>query len=757
MPETQFQTLVDAIPHLCWIANRDGWIFWYNQQWYSYTGTTPSQMEGWGWQSVHDPATLPGVMEKWQASIATGTPFEMVFPLRGADGQFRPFLTRVVPGRNKLGEIERWFGTNTEIGGQRKTEQALRESEERFRLAHQVARVGTFDWNIASGLNRWTPELEAMYGLLPGQFTSTLPVWIELIHPDDRNEIVEKIRVSMENGSFEGEWRVVWPDNSIHWLHGRGWVFKDEASRPSRMVGVKIDVTERKTAELALRESQVRYETLTEALPAIIHTASADGVTDYINCRWREYTGLQFESAKEGFHHSIHPDDRSQVLSRRSAAMDTGLAYETEFRLRRADGTYRWFHSKAVPLHDSEGAVVKWLGISSDIDDEKTAADRLRQSQKMEAVGRLAGGVAHDFNNLLTAIFGFNSMLIEGLTDQPELLGFATEVQGAAERAAALTHQLLTFSRREVSKPKVLHLNDVVLSMRTLLARVIGEHIEISTVLAPNTESVRIDPVQLDQVIMNLAVNARDAMPESGHLIFKTATQLVSPELARKNSASPGLYVMLQVTDNGCGISAETRSRLFEPFFTTKEEGKGTGLGLATVYGIVHQNKGFIAVESESGAGATFKVYLPVSTEAASDDGGEEHCELPPVPGGNQTVLLVEDDATVRKFAAALLARQGYRVLDAATPGDALKLVEAFREPILALVTDVLMPEMRGPELAKRVRKMRPGLPVLYISGYSDRTFLSPDVLKGAFLQKPFTAAQLSGALRKVLETAPRA
>jgi len=755
--ESQFHILADSISQLCWMATRAGYIFWYNQRWCEYTGTTAEKMAGWGWQSVHDPDILPAVMDSWQASITTGTPFEMVFPLLGADGVFRPFLTRGVPVRDQSGKIDRWFGTNTEITEQRRIEQALRESEERLRLAQQVARVGTFDWDIRSGVNRWTPELEGMYGLRPGAFALTIVAWEELVHPEDRAGAVEKVRVSMENGSFEGEWRVIWPDNTVHWLYGRGWVFKDEAGEPLRMIGVNIDITERKMAEQALRESEIRYGTLTEALPAIIYTTSPDGETDYVNSRWHEYTGLTFqESASRRFDSPIHPDDRRTVQSRRGEAMRNRLAYETEFRLRRADGLYRWFHCRAVPLHNDGGHLVKWLGISSDVDDEKKAEDHLRQSQKMEAIGRLAGGVAHDFNNLLTGISGFNSMLMDALGEEPELLGFAKEVQGAAERAGALTRQLLTFSRRERSQPKILDLNEVVLSMRTLLGRVIGEDIEIITVLAPDTGSVLVDPVQLDQVIMNLAVNARDAMPDGGRLTFQTATLIVSPEQARQSSAVPGQYVTVEVADTGFGMDAETSTRLFEPFFTTKEEGKGTGLSLATVYGAVHQNGGFISVESEPGAGARFRVYLPKCVDKLLKTNASEPFQTALNAGAGQTVALVEDDVTVRQFTAALLAKQGYRVIEAGTPGDAIKLVGECREPILALVTDVLMPEMRGTELAKRLRDLRPGLPVLYISGYSDRTFLSPGALEGAaFLQKPFTAAELSNALRQLLAGAP--
>ena len=261
--EAQFRTLADAIPQLCWMANADGWIFWYNQRWYEYTGTTPEQMEGWGWQSVHDPEVLPKVLERWKASIATGEPFDMTFPLRGADGVFRPFLTRVMPVRDSDGKVVRWFGTNTDISEQWKTEQALRDSEERLRLAQQVARVGTFEWNIQTGVNRWTPELEAMYGLPPGGFAGTQRAWEELVHPEDRPEVVRRVQQAMDTGGFEAEWRVIHPNGAVRWLFGRAWVFKDDSGKPLRLIGVNIDITERKQAEEALQQQTDARQLLT--------------------------------------------------------------------------------------------------------------------------------------------------------------------------------------------------------------------------------------------------------------------------------------------------------------------------------------------------------------------------------------------------------------------------------------------------------------------------------------------------------------
>ena len=754
--ENQFHMLADGIPQFCWIANADGWIFWYNRRWYDYTGTTPEQMTGWGWRSVHDPEALPLVIERWTASIRTGVPFEMVFPLRGKDGVFRPFLTQVRPVTDRSGKIVRWFGTNTEIGEQHRVEKALRESEERLQLAQHAARVGTFDWDIRTGIHRWTAEMASMYGLEASEFITTRQGWKSRVHPSDREGVTERVRMSLENGQLEGEWRVVWPDQSVHWLYGRGSVIKDDAGQPVRMIGVNIDITERKRAEEALRETEARYRTLAEALPAIIFTTTVENETDYVNGRWQEYTGLSPEQSRAvGFDDPIHPQDRAAVQERWQEARKNQAPYQTEFRLRRSDGVYRWFRCTATPLRDKQGNVSMWLGISSDSDDEKRSEERARQAQKMEAIGRLAGGVAHDFNNVLTAICGYNSMLLDRLQSQPVLAGYALEVNNAAERAAALTSQLLTFSRRENPQAKLLNINRAVLNMRNLLGRLIGEDIEIRTNLAIGLGSVRADPVRLDQVIMNLAVNARDAMPRGGRLTFETAN--VTVNAVNDTNTPPGDYISLLVSDTGCGMDAETRRHLFEPFFTTKVQGKGTGLGLSIVYGVMQQNGGSIAVESQPGEGTTFRLYLPRCPDALpEEDEGTTPAVVAalPVVIRDTTVLLVEDDKVVLQFVSAVLRRKGYQVLDAGTPAQAIGIAKANPGPLHLLLSDVLMPGMRGPELATRLREIQPLMSVLYMSGYSDSTFLDRSTLEGAvFLQKPFTEEEL---LRVVGETLAR-
>lgn len=394
----------------------------------------------------------------------------------------------------------------------RESEGALRKSEERFRLAQKAAGVGTFEWDIPSGVNTWTPELEELYGLPPGGFAGTQQTWEQLVYEEDRETAIHGVQMAMETGGFEGEWRVLLPDGTERWLFGRGWVFKDDSGKPLRLIGVNVDITERKKAEQALRESESRYSILAEALPAIVFITSADGKPEYINQRWQEYTGLSSPAPNVDRADIVHPDDYENTQKAWTNSIRSGSPYDVELRLKRHDGVYRWFHSRATPLLDEEGRIRKWFGVSTDIEREKQAEARLRSSQKLEALGRLAGGVAHDFNNLLTAISGFNAIVMQELTDKT-LSAHLQEVQGAAERATELTRQLLAFSRQQVTLPKLLDLNGVVKNISNLLRRVIGEDIKLTTKLGDGVGKITADPIQMDQVIMNLAINARDAMP----------------------------------------------------------------------------------------------------------------------------------------------------------------------------------------------------------------------------------------------------
>ena len=418
-----------------------------------------------------------------------------------------------------------------------------------------------------------------------------------------------------------------------------------------------------------------------------------------------------------------------------------------------------WFQKTKVPLLSSDGQCREILGIASEITQRKRAEEALGhtqaqflQAQKLEVVGRLAGGIAHDFNNLLTAIGGYSDLSLRGLGPDDPLRSNLEEIKGASDRAASLTRQLLAFSRKQVMQPKVFDLNSVVANTERLLRQMIGEDIELKTILQPDLGNVKADPGQMEQVIMNLVVNARDAMPSVGKLTIETANTELDEIYAQKHFAiMPGAYVTLAVSDNGIGMDEATQQHIFEPFFTTKEPGKGTGLGLSTVYGIVEQSGGKINVYSEVGKGTMFKIYLPRVHEDVQKY--QSVAEVADLPMGTETILLVEDAEIVRNLTRKVLETSGYRVLEANSPGAALRICEEYQGAIDLLLTDVVMPDMSGRELANRLAAMRPSMQVLYMSGYTEDAIIHHGVLQEGinFIQKPFSPGELAQKVREVL------
>ena len=547
------------------------------------------------------------------------------------------------------------------------------------------------------------------------------------------------------------------------------------------VLSINRDVTERKQAEEEirrlnqdleqrvvertgeLRESQKLFQVLATVSPVGIFRTNAEGHCTYVNQRWCEMAGLTPEEAQgEGWAQAIHPDDRERVSEEWYQAAKEGLWFRTECRFQRPDGVVTWVFTQALAEKTKDGEIIGYVGTITDITERKQvekalreSEEQFRQAQKMEAVGRLAGGVAHDFNNLLMVMRGYGELLLNQLDANDPLRRNAEEIQKAAERATALTQQLLAFSRKQVLQPKVLDLNAVVTDVEKMLRRLIGEDIELTAVLDLALGRVKADPGQIEQIILNLAVNARDAMPQGGRLTLKTANVTLDQAYVRQHlDATPGPYVLLAVSDTGVGMDAETRSHIFEPFFTTKEAGKGTGLGLSTVYGIVKQSGGTIWVESAPGRGTTFEIYLPLVEEAAAS--GELHPALPaPTPGGTETSLVVEDEMSVRKLAAEFLGSNGYRVLEAQDGAEALQVCEEHRAPIHLLLTDVVMPGMSGRELAVRLVGARPEMKVIYVSGYTDDAIVQHGVREEGtvFLQKPFSLDTLARTVREALDS----
>ena len=493
---------------------------------------------------------------------------------------------------------------------------------------------------------------------------------------------------------------------------------------------------------------------MADAIPVMLRFAGTDAECFHFNRPWLEFRGRSLEQEiSNGWAEGVHADDRQRCLDTYRAAFRKRRPFQVEYRLRRADGTYRWVLDSGSPWFTADGGFEGFVCSTSDITEAVKLERQLQQTQKMEAIGHLAGGVAHDFNNLLTVITGYSEMLMAHFGPQDPMRDLLAEIHQAGERAGALTRQLLAFSRKQVLEPKVLDLNAEVADTEKMLRRLIGEDIILTTKLDPTLAPVKVDPGQMQQVLMNLAVNARDALPQGGRLTVETGNVTLDEAYARTHPyVRPGAYSMLAVSDTGTGMDEATKARVFEPFFTTKGPGKGTGLGLATVYGIVKQSGGSVEVYSEPGRGATFKMYFPQVRERVSS--GKSSHGLRTMPRGSETVLLVEDEGAVRALARHVLQSCGYTVLEASNGKEAVQLAGSYQGPIDLLVSDVVMPYLGGRQLAERLAALRPGLQALFLSGYTDDAVVRHGVLEEsfAFLQKPFTTTGLALKVREVLD-----
>jgi len=507
-------------------------------------------------------------------------------------------------------------------------------------------------------------------------------------------------------------------------------------------------------AEAALRASEERFRALVENSSDTLLLIDAEGRITYLSPSSERHLGWAPEQVVgRSIFDFLHTEDRDLVGARLVETLGhPGTPISAQVRFHHADGSWRIMDGVGVNrLNDPAvgGIVIN----ARDITERRRLEEQLRQAQKMEAVGQLAGGVAHDFNNLLTAILGYCHLILDEVPDEDPLRPDLLEIQSAGERAASLTRQLLAFSRRQMLQPQLVDINRLVRQLEKLLRRLISEDVELVTALAADLRPVTVDPASVEQILVNLAVNARDAMPSGGRLTIETSNvELDDASAAADSAMAPGSYVMIAVSDTGGGMDAATRARVFEPFFTTKEQGKGSGLGLATVYGMVKQSRGYIWVDSEPGRGATFKTYLPATTQpsgtqSATSEAGD--------PAGSETVLLVEDEDAVRALAREVLRRHGYVVLEARHGVDALRVAERHADEIHLLIADVVMPHMSGRELAERLATVRPAMKILFMSGYADHALVPDDVTPdAAFLQKPFTPELLARRVRRILDAA---
>ena len=801
----------------------------------------------------------------------------VVSPIAGADGS----PAQLVSVGRDITELEQ-------------AEQRLARSEARLHTALGAAgNVGIWEWDLANDRVHVDPTIAGFFGLDPTTLAGGVPLaaLTDRMHADDLPAVRAALaRVNDGATDYASQYRVVGgAEAEPRWLSVHGRLMHDAQGESTRFMGTSVDITELKRAEAALRASEAQFRTFAQALPNHVWTAPPSGLLDWFNQRVYEYSGMAAgELDGMGWASMVHPDDLATAADRWAAALSSGERYEAEFRLRRADGQYRWHIARALPIRGAEGTLTRWIGSNTDIDDQRAAGEalaqlnatlearveertlerdrawknsrdlqvvvdaqgriraaneawttilgwpvsevvgrhhldfnhpdesrsadaalanasgvpiegcdsrlrhrdgsyrwvswvaapeqglvyasgrhvtaerqaaddlraaqeQLRHSQKLEAVGQLTGGVAHDFNNLLQVISGNLHLLGKGVVGNPPLEQRIGNAQAAVRRGAKLASQLLAFSRRQALEPKVLHVGRLVAGMEDMLRRAIGEAIEVETVVSASLWNTLVDPAQIENALLNLAINARDAMSGGGQLTIEIGNACLDDDYARRHpEVVAGQYVLLAVSDTGTGMTPEVMQQVFEPFFTTKPPGTGTGLGLSMVYGFVKQSGGHLNVYSELGHGTTMRMYLPrshasVETVATSAAGV--------VSGGPETILVAEDDEAVRDTVVEMLGELGYRVLMAADAAGAMSVIESG-VAIDLLFTDVVMPgPLESPELARRARERLPQLAVLFTSGYTRNAIvhggrLDPGV---ELLTKPYTREALALKVRQVL------
>lgn len=759
-----FSATADAI----WELNLQTGERYFSPRWYSMLGYQDQQlpMTAETFRYLCHPDDVRPTLESFDAirGSSQSNGHEAEYRMRRADGSWCWILSRGnVVERDGDGRALLMSGTSTDVTERRRAEEVLAEKEHRFRLMIQNVNDMLLILDPDGTVSFVSPACSPMLGYVAHDLIGKSAY--SFMHVDD----VAWVRSALQ-GLFESKDRVIvlafrqiHRDGTVLWVEASGTNLLDDPTIEGVILAVR-DISRRRQSELETLEWRRRYDLLTLAAGNVVYDCALDGSVVW-GGGFEQMLGYATKDMQGGLMQwleRVHPDDVERVRNQfaqfaQSQTQCTG--FRIEYRYRRRDGTYALVEDVNYPYFNEQGIAERFIGMLVDITtrrkvDEENAklAASLRQAQKMESIGRLAGGVAHDFNNLLTVISGNVSFAMLDLQIQDPLYESMTEISRAVDSAAALTRQLLAFSRKQVIDPRVLNLNTLVERLHKMLTRLLGEDIELRANLSATLAQVRVDPGQVEQVIVNLAVNARDAMPDGGCLTLETANVTLDEAFCRdRGLAQPGEFVMLAITDDGCGMDEEIKAHLFEPFFTTKEQGKGTGLGLSTVYGVVAQNGGVIDVFSEPLHGTTFKIYLP-RTDAEPQSLQDR--PLTRLPRGGETIILVEDDDMVREVAVRLLKRQGYRVHAYANGGEAMMAAGEISEEFNLLITDVVMPGINGRILAQNLRALRPSMKVLFTSGYTGDVMIHHGMLDEGieFIAKPYTLEQLAQRVRDVLD-----
>jgi len=765
--EQRFRSFVENANDMVYALSPEGVFTYISPNWLDFMGEPPEQTIGKSFEPYVHPEDVHLFRAFLEKTLTTGEKQSGVeYRVRHRDGSWRWLVSNGSPIRDETGTVTGYTGIARDMTEEKRIKEALVQSEKNYRDIFDNSSDCIFIHDAATGaivdVNRTTCEtfgysVEEIKRLNVGDFSLNQP-------PYTNTEALEWIRKAYMEGPQRFEWlakdrkgRLIWLENTLLYAQIGG---KD------RVLVFGSNIDDRKHAEIEIRKSEELLNQAQEIaqLGSYVWNIGDDSL------EWSRQmfviAGLDpdgfYGNLSETISNMIHPEDRADVIEQVQKMVEQKRTWPMEFRLVRPDGGVRWLSSTSRFQYDDKGDPVLCVGVHHDITEKKqrdaeneSLQSQLHQAQKMEAVGRLAGGVAHDFNNMLGIIIGHTDMILEEMGPEHPFYADLLEIKKAAARSADLTRQLLAFARKQTVAPKVIDLNKTVEGMLKMLQRLIGEDIDMEWIPAENAWPVKIDPGQIDQILVNLCVNARDAIADVGKVTIETGNIVFDEDYCKvHNGFVPGEYTMLAVSDNGCGMDSVTLSHAFEPFFTTKEPGKGTGLGLATVYGVVKQNDGFINVYSEPGQGTTFKIYLPrYKAKAAplSEKGSDISSGR-----GHETILLVEDEPAILRMATMMLGREGYTVLGAGTPGEAVRLATEHPGDIHLLITDVVMPEMNGRDLAKNILSLYPGLKCLFMSGYTANVIAHHGILDEGvqFIQKPFSKQALTAKVRELLDEA---
>lgn len=748
---SRFHQLADTVPLFVWTATPDGTLDFTNAEYKRYAGSPEDAEPGSFWIGTIHPSDRKRVLETWEAAVRQLERYSCEFRVRRHDGEYRWHCARALPLRDESGEIVKWCGTGTDIHDTKLNEVTLSRMAARLRTTLESITDAFYILDRNWRFTYLNSEAERLLRHTRDEMLGRRPV--DFFPDAIDGEVAQRYRQAFRSGEaahFET------------YFEPFGQWFEVHAYPSDEGLAVYFrDITSRVQSEAELRAVSNRLQNLLEFSPLLITELDCEGRYLMAN---KAVANLMGRPAGEivGRHLSelLPPDSARLFLSRiqQVQASQAPLSVEDLIPVRDQMRTYS---TVLFPLLDESGAVASVAGVAQDITEQKAAREerdrlesQLRQAQKLEAVGQLAGGVAHDFNNMLGVILGHTEMLLSAIPQDDPIYHQLEEVQHAATRSAELTRQLLAFARKQTIAPKVLDLTETVSGMLKILRRLVGEDIPIEW--RPGSAlPVLADPSQVDQVVANLAVNARDAIGGNGAITLETAAATFDAAYCQRHPGHlPGEYAVIAMRDTGCGMNEETVSHIFEPFFTTKAQGSGTGLGLATVYGIVQQNRGFVTVSSTPGSGSDFRVYFPIFRGAAPASPApppESHA-----PGGEETVLLVEDEAALLQLSKRMLQGLGYNVLAADTPGKAIDIASSFEGRIDLLITDVVMPEMNGRELREKLDTVRPGLRTLFMSGYTADVIDRRGALDSGvyFLSKPFKIKQLAAMVREALDRA---